>query len=359
MGKIHRYYLKEVAANAALAFTVLFGICLVSLVYRGIARAQGGDLLAAAWITFFWTADLLPNLLTIAFLFGTVLTFARASTDRELIALRASGVPNFTPMLPALSAGVGITLLCAFLVHEVIPWTHFAKYRVVADTTRQVLLNLGLQGDQILLAEWGGVMVWERKDERGHFHDATIHLSRARTSRDGRRLGEGTLFLVQEAWFEMDPARGNLVLALRGVREPLRDYATERLDLEFDFHELAEKGRRWEGDRDLTSGQLLAEVARGVHPNPGGARFTVHRRSCAAVLPLLLAPLGFVLGAMALGRGRVAALAACALPLGVYYLCDVAGIELVRKVDWAGFGWLPAMVLALLGAPFCWRHLRR
>ena len=51
MWKIHRYYFKEVATNAVLTFVVLFGIALISLIYRGIQRAQGGDLFAAALIT--------------------------------------------------------------------------------------------------------------------------------------------------------------------------------------------------------------------------------------------------------------------------------------------------------------------
>ena len=46
MWRLHRYYLKELAVNAAITFIVLFGVVLISLVYRGIQRSQGGELLA-------------------------------------------------------------------------------------------------------------------------------------------------------------------------------------------------------------------------------------------------------------------------------------------------------------------------
>ena len=45
MWKIHRYYLKELTTNSVVTFLVLFGIVLTATVYRGIDRAQGGDLI--------------------------------------------------------------------------------------------------------------------------------------------------------------------------------------------------------------------------------------------------------------------------------------------------------------------------
>ena len=90
MWKIHRYYLKEIAVNALLTFTVLFGIALISLIYKGIRLVSGGDLIDAAITTLLLAADILPHLLTFSVMFATVLTFARASQEREITALRAT-----------------------------------------------------------------------------------------------------------------------------------------------------------------------------------------------------------------------------------------------------------------------------
>ena len=84
----------------------LFGIVLAATVYRGIDRAQGGGLLDAALITFFWAADTLPHLLAMSLLIATVLTFARASQDREITALRAAGISPRVPVVAAMLVGI-------------------------------------------------------------------------------------------------------------------------------------------------------------------------------------------------------------------------------------------------------------
>ena len=102
MWKLHRYYLKEVLVNAAITFLVLFAVVLVSLVYQGIQRSQGGGPLDALLITVFFALDSFQHLLTISFLLATVLTFTRAAMDRELIAIRAAGISPRVPMTAAL-----------------------------------------------------------------------------------------------------------------------------------------------------------------------------------------------------------------------------------------------------------------
>ena len=360
MWKLHRYYLREVAASSALTFAVLFGIVLISLIARGIERAQGGDLLDAAVIVLLWAADTFPHLLAMALLFGTVLVFARASQDREITAIRSAGISPRVPMTSALLVGIVFTLLGVYALHYVIPLAHFYKYRVIAEATRNVIVNLGMQGDQLDLAR-NGVMTWERKDADHHFHDVVIHLSRG--SLDGAAAAGapdagGRLYTASEAWFEVHRARESLALVLRELREPATGAFLDHGRLEISLRRISEQNRRTEGDRDLGSDQLLAEVYRGVHPAPGAAQYTVHRRSCFALLPCLFAPIGFCIGVMARERGRMTALVFALPPLLVFYTSDILGQKLVQIADLPVFGWLPAAVLTVLGIPFCWRLLR-
>ncbi|MHC5063866.1 MAG: LptF/LptG family permease, partial [Planctomycetota bacterium] len=92
MWKLHRYYLKEVTISSILTFSVLFGVVLISVVYRGIDRAQGFGIWAIAKTTMFMAADTIPHLLSISLLFATVLCFARASQDKEITAIRSAGI---------------------------------------------------------------------------------------------------------------------------------------------------------------------------------------------------------------------------------------------------------------------------
>ena len=77
-----------------------------------------------------------------------------------------------------------------------------------------------------------------------------------------------------------------------------------------------------------------------------------------ALLPCLLAPIGFAIGVYARDRGRVLALVFAMIPIVVFYLGDFIGAHLVRATDQAAFAFLPAALLALGGTPFCWRLLR-
>ena len=172
MWKLHRYYLKEVGVSASITFVVLFGILLVSLVYRGISKAEGFSLVDAFLITFLWAVDTLPHLLPIALLFGTVLTYARASQDREITAIRSAGVSPRVAMVPALLIGIVFSIIASWALHWMVPRAHYWKYRVVAETVRSVLLQTGLMGDRF---SYGGLMMtWESKDESGAWRDVLI-----------------------------------------------------------------------------------------------------------------------------------------------------------------------------------------
>lgn len=353
MWKLHRYYLKEVVVCATITLTVLFGIVLVSLVYRGISRAEGFSLLDAAKITFYWTADTLMHLLPISLLFATVLTYARASQDREITAIRGAGVSPRVAMVPALLVGILFSLVASWALHWMVPRAHYMKYRVVADGVRNVLLRTGMLGDRL---SYGGLtMTWERKDEQGNWRDVIIQVDRDRP--ETGVLTEGT-YLVDSASVEIEDDE-RLVLVLHGAREATGGtQLQENTRISINMREISESQRREEDEKDMSSDQLLAEVYRGVHRRPGAARYYVAQRTCFALLPCLLAPIGFAIGVYARDRGRVLALVFAMVPIVLFYLGDFVGAKLVRATDWAGFAFLPAAILAGLGLPFCWRLLR-
>lgn len=353
MWKLHRYYLKEVATSAAITFVVLFGIVLVSLVYRGIGRAEGFGLLAAAKITFYWTADTLTHLLPISLLFGTVLTFARASQDRELTAIRSAGVSPRVALVPAMLIGIVFSLIGSFALHTLVPRAHFLKYNVVADSIREVLLRTGMMGDRFAFG--GLVMSWDRKDPNGDWRDVVIRVGTHRSELGPLR---DEVFVADRAAVELEDEH-RLVLVLDGARDVAGDrLLPEHTRISIDMQEISEHDRREESERDMGSAELLAEVERGVHPRPGSARYVVAQRTCFALLPCLLAPIGFAIGVYSRDRGRVAALVLSMIPVFAFYLADFLGAQLTRTFDHAGFAFLPALVLIVGGTPLCWRLVR-
>ncbi|MEM7204594.1 MAG: LptF/LptG family permease [Planctomycetota bacterium] len=358
MWKLHRYYLREVLITSMMTFVVLFGIVLIASIYRGIDRARGGDLVSAALITCLWTADTFPHLLSMGLLIGSVLSFARASQDREITAIRAAGISPRVPMVAALMIGLGFSIAGSYTQHYLIPWAHYYKYRVVSQAIRDFVINTRMNGNKMSFGRFA--MAWENEDDRGHLHGVLVKRGRS-PSGDPEAEGAGDIYLAEEAWLDISPDGETITLQLRGVETLLAGDQGARIDgISFDFNlrRITEGTRRLEGDKDLTSDQLLSEVYRGVHDRPDGARFTVHRRACFALMPALFAPLGFCIGVLSRDRGRMTALLFGMVPMIIFYGCVTLAPTLVRQWNWPPIAWLPAMVVGALGIPFCWRLLR-
>lgn len=362
MWRLHRYYLKELAVNAAITFIVLFGVVLISLIYRGIQRSQGGELLDAAKITLFWALDAVPHLLTISFLIATVVTFTRAAQDRELTAVRAAGISPRVPMQSAVLVGIFLSVAASFANHYLIPEVHFMKYRVIKEVVRTAFINLGLGGDRIKIPNSNQVLTFRRKDElTGDMLDCTIYSPEPISP----RLKSSIVFVDRvsipptEEW----EARNDISILLSGVREPIGtiNAATDVGDITIHvgLEDLGSAGGRRDKDEDVTSDQLLAEVMRGVHENPVRAKYTLFRRCCFALMPALLAPIGFCIAEMAGNRGRVMALMLALIPLSMFYFGEVLGARLLLSTNNPWSAWMPIVLLLSVGVPVVWRQLKR
>lgn len=359
MWRLHRYYLKELAVNATITFTVMFAVVLISLVYRGIQRSQGGGLLDAALITLFFALDALPHLLTIAFLIATVMTFTRAAQDRELIAIRAAGISPRVPMLSAVLVGIFLSVVASFANHYLIPEVHFRKYRVIAGVVRSAFMNLNLGGDRIKVLDTGYIVTFRERDaeEPNVLLDCTIYSPRP----IDRDLQSPIVYVDRVYVPPLDESvvNSDLSIVMEGVRDPVGGLSLATLTFVVPIDQLGSSGGRAEKDDDVRSDQLLAEVMRGVHREPEKASYTLFRRCCFALMPALLAPIGFCIAEMARFRGRVVALVMALVPLAMFYLGEVLGARLLISTKNPWCGWMPVVLLTAIGAPLVWRQLRK
>jgi lipopolysaccharide export LptBFGC system permease protein LptF len=354
MWRLHRYYLKELTVNAVITFLVLFAVMLVSLTYRGLQSAQGGQLIDVALIMIYYALDSVQHLLTIAFLLATVMTFTRAAQDRELIAIRAAGIPPRVPMMAATLVGILLAVVGSLSVHYLIPEVHYRKYRVIATVVRNTFMNLRLGTDRIKVPFSDFVLTF--RSRRGNeYLDCTIYTPKA-LGDDGSPIWFAERVTTSDlAQTESEPWS----VVLEGVREPLGGSRPNRLEFRVSLHDLANRERRNDNDADLRSDQLLAEVMRGVHRAPHEAIYALFRRCCFALMPVLLAPIGYCLAELARERGRVFALVLAMLPLMAFYAGEVLGARLLVTTHNPWVAWMPAVLLLGFGVPLCWRQLRR
>ena len=361
MWRLHRYYLKELAVNAAITFIVLFGVVLISLVYRGIQRSQGGSLFDAAKITLFWALDAVPHLLTISFLIAVVVTYTRAAQDRELVAIRAAGISPRVPMQSAVLVGLMLSIGASFANHYMIPAVHFWKYRVIKEVVRGAFLNLNLGSDRIKLPGGNVLTFRERDPETQAMLDCTVYSPKPIDAQVNSRI----LFVDRVS---MPPISdldedSDIQVVLSGVRTPssIKKVPDQVRDLiiSVPIRDLGSAGSRPERDDDVGSDQLLAEVMRGVHVDPVRATYTLFRRCSFSLMPLLLGPVGYCIAELSRFRGRVFALMLALVPLGMFYLGEVMGARLLITTSNPWCGLMPVGLLLVVSVPLVWRQLRR
>ncbi|MCA8973474.1 MAG: LptF/LptG family permease [Planctomycetes bacterium] len=361
MWRLHRYYLKEIAVNFGITFLVMFAIVLVSGVTRGINRSEGGGLTDALLITLYFALDSLAHLLTIAFLLAVVLTYTRAAQQRELVALRAAGLGPRVAMAPAVLLGLVLTVFASLANHYIIPEVHYQKYRVVALVVRNFITNLKLDSDRIPILNTGFVMTFRDRDG-DTFEDCTIYCP------PNRRLEKIASPIIRVDRVAIPKPREDsetIDVYLDGIHLPILDpnvpmqAGSESLVLHVGLHDIADRGRRSDQDADVRSDQLLGEVMREVHPRPHEAMHALLRRCCFALMPALLAPIGYCVAELMRFRGRVLALVVALVPLMLFYVGEFIGARIMDRTHNPWSAWMPVVLISCVGVPLCWRQLRR
>lgn len=358
MWRFHRYYLREMTLNLSMTFVMLFGVALLALLARGISRAQGQDILIALWITLLFAIDIIPELLAISTLIATVFTFSRAAGDNEITAIRMSGVSPVRLLGSVLIVGTMTASLNTYLVHNLIPWAHYNKYRPVKEAAKRFVMNLRPSNNRIQFGNRLN-MSWQRF-EGGRYVDVSI-----------KAIGSSIAFegFAKQVWFEHGANDRLIFLKLRGPegysRAAVASGTNERntarfsentvISITFDLNEIAEKGRRAEGIRDLPTEQLVAEYQRGASENPGVSRWKIWERTGKGLLSLLFAVAAFPIGVLSRRSGRMAALSLSMVPLTVYYASFYLSLPLARSTGTLWPVALPTvMMLALI-----WYLMRR
>ncbi len=309
-------------------------------------------------------ALLIPTLLSytvpMAVLTGTLLTFGRLSSDREILAMRASGISLFALSLPILTVGLLVSLALVPINDRVVPSSHFA--------TRRLLMEIGIKNPTAFLEP--GTFIKEFKPYILFVYQVKGNrLFKVRIYEP--REGHPTRTVVAEAG-EFIPilAERRVVLKLMNgsadepdLRDPSKFYklkfATYAMNLVVESRDPKALGLK---PKDMTFDQIRAEVAnlraQGVDPSP--LKIEAYRRTALAFSPFFFILVGFPLAITTRRTHRSVGLVMSVVVFLGYYGLLVLGQTLAQKgiLTSGPAVWLANIALGLVGALLLWRASR-
>jgi lipopolysaccharide export system permease protein len=176
MHLLRHYAIREILKNfwstlAILTFVLLVGNVFTKMIDLIVNR--GVDPLAIAKLILYSAPYLFVYTLPMAMLVSVLLAFGRLSADRELVAIRASGITLMRIVRPVLILAVTLSLFAFYLNDQFASKSHFKM--------RQVSSEIGMQSPAAALEEgvfiknFGNLVIFIHRIEGNQLHQIRIY----------------------------------------------------------------------------------------------------------------------------------------------------------------------------------------
>ena len=366
MGILARTIFREVAVAAALG-TALF--TLVLFMYR-LGSGKLFEVLLRGSASGATVGYLLSLLLPFALVFalptgtlvGVLIGLGRMSSDGEITALRAAGVPGRRVVAPVIAYSILATIAAGFCSLYLQPFALREQYRIrnqgiaqqlTAEIQPRVFQEQFSRQNLILyvrdvppsastIADWKDVFIADTSpaEER---------------SKEGREYGDApSITLAASALAVPDPVHNTIQLSMKDVsthavdKDPSFYYNTTspKMDQLLAVNQKTEETAN--RIQSMDSRPLFEEVKRTRSPE---ARVELHRRLALPVACLLLALVGIPLGAASRRTGRSGAFVVTVFLAFLYYMSLISLIGLAQqgRLQPELAAWGPNVVFGLIG----------
>jgi lipopolysaccharide export system permease protein len=353
---LDRYILKEMAST----FLVGIGAFTIVLLLDKIIRLT--ELIlnkgVGIWVALRLFLFLLPSFLTLtipmATLLATLTTFGRMASDKEVTAMKTSGISLYRLLFPPLLFAMWAFVLNLFLSVYVMPWGYHGFKNLLFQIARSQA-NIGLR-EGVFNTDFGDYIIYVRNlKKEGRVLEGIL------LSESGEKKGFKVVMAKKGELID-DPETMKTILRLSEgsvhftfPKNPAlyRELSFDRYELEIDFGRFSGNPlERKKEDREMTLSELLGKISR-----PKEAKMHPHYvTEFHKKFSIPFASFIFVLTATPLGirvrrSGRFSGFSLSLALALTYYLLFVLGESLGDKggISPAFSVWIPNILLGGVG----------
>jgi lipopolysaccharide export system permease protein len=321
---LRNYILKESVVPFAIAAGVLTFVFLLGFLPQLANKVinKGVGLGTVMMALMYNIPVLLGYTLPIATLASVILTFGRLSSDNEIIAIRASGIPLQRLLMPLITVGILLSLILLLLNDRVIPRAYHAQRELLHETGARnpsAILEAGT-----FIDAFSGYVIFIYKIERNRLYNIRIY--QPQNNKPTRTI------IAKEGEFTPVPGQQKILFKLidGSSDEPDLHNPSNYYKLTFKQFfmtlDLSDKGGKVEKKpKGMTLSELSEAITEyksmNIDPNPLIAEY--HRKLSWAFAPLIFILLGFPIAVITHRRQKSANLMLAILFAAPYYLVSV------------------------------------
>jgi LPS export ABC transporter permease LptG/LPS export ABC transporter permease LptF len=367
MRLLSRTILRELVVTAMLGaalFTFLIFLLRARPLFEFLVRSTGPHA-TVLYLFLLVLPQSLPFTIPLGVLIATLITLSRMSTDGEIIAMRAAGVPSQRVVPPILFFGFVALCIAAAASLWLTPWAIRERYRV-----ENQLIEGGLTSDvqpRVFEEQFPNTILYVTdvatgltgRWKRVFLADITPTDTR---SADAAERGDGPkITLASEAVVVADPALNRLQLSLRNgstyeAGKEIADYhitAFPEGDQALEARKPAEV-RATQPTVEMDTLPLYRQAYHDATLTPTAkldARIELHQRLALPFACVLMALVGVPLGITRKRAGKSTAVVMTVVLAFVYYMARISFISLARQGSLTPEAamWLPNFIFAVCG----------